>query len=98
MSGDQKKNDRLICVGKIISAHGIRGAVNLHSFTDNPADIFSYGPLCDKHGKGEFAGKIVNINADKLIATFTHIKTRNDAESARGLELFIPRNSLPSPA
>lgn len=97
MSGDQKTSDRLICVGKIISAHGIRGAVNLQSFTENPADVFSYGPLCDKNGNGAFTGKIININSDKLIATFTHIKTRNDAESARGLELFINRSSLPEP-
>ena len=40
-----------ILVGEIGRPHGVRGLVKLRSFTADPADIASYGPLTDAAGE-----------------------------------------------
>ena len=86
-----------ILIGKITSAHGIKGAVNIVSFTSNPQDIANYKPIFDKNGK-EFQIKIISAakgkNRDIFITEIANIKTRNEAELIRNTELFINRNQL----
>ena len=33
----------LVCLGIIAGAHGVKGGIRVRSFTDDPADIGSYG-------------------------------------------------------
>ena len=40
--------EKRVCLGKIVAAHGLRGEVKVHSYTDNPADIDKYGLVEDK--------------------------------------------------
>lgn len=89
-------NDRkLICVGIITSAHGIKGAVKIKSFTEDPADIANYSPLLSADGNTKYDIKILSENSEMLIAEVKDVKTRNDAEILGGTELFIYRDMLP---
>ena len=69
-----------ICVARIGTAHGVRGAVKLWTFTEDPLAVQSYGPLTTKDGARRF--EIANLRAakDHLVATFEGVATRNDAE------------------
>jgi len=91
MSNEKK----LICVGVITSAHGIKGAVKIKSFTEDPLDIADYSPLYGIDGKSEYKIKILSENGDVLIAEISGIKTRNDAEKLGKTELYISRDMLP---
>lgn len=86
---------RLVCLGKILGAHGVRGSVRIKSFTANPRDIASYGPLCSMDGKQSFHIIIRGVSRGAVLADITDITDRTQAEQLTGRELFIERNSLP---
>jgi 16S rRNA processing protein RimM len=86
---------RLLCIGKIIGAHGIRGEVKIHSFTENPEMLAHYTPITDKAGKRQFKIKVRSIKESVLIASLEGVKDRNEAELLRQTELYIPRDILP---
>lgn len=93
----QKKND-LILLGHISTAQGIRGEVVVKSYTDDPADIASYGPLTDKTGAMVYELSVVRVDKKGVIARVKGIADRTAAETLRGTELYIPRDRLPEPA
>jgi 16S rRNA processing protein RimM len=85
-----------ICVARIGAAHGVRGAVKLWTFTEDPMAVMRYGPLATKDGARKF--EVANAREAKghLVATLKGVATREDAERLNGVELYIPRNKLPA--
>ena len=84
-----------VCVARIGAAHGVRGAVKLWTFTEDPLAVQSYGPLMTKDGARQFEIADTREAKDHLVATFKGIATRNDAEKLNGIELYVPREKLP---
>src|SRR3954452_10046310 len=87
--------DKRVCVGVVTGAHGVRGAVRLKSFTAEPENIASYGPLEDESGTRRFALRVVGSAKGVLIAAISGIDDRDRAEALRGLRLYLPRSALP---
>jgi 16S rRNA processing protein RimM len=85
-----------ICVARIGAAHGVRGAVKLWTFTEDPLAVKRYGPLLTKDGARQFEVTHVREAKDHLVATLKGIATRDEAERLNGIELFIPREKLPA--
>ena len=85
-----------ICVARIGAAHGVRGAVKLWTFTEDPLAVRSYGPLMTKDGTRQFEIADAREAKDHLVATFKGVATRNDAEKLNGIELYIAREKLPA--
>ena len=85
-----------ICVARIGAAHGVRGAVKLWTFTEDPMAVLQYGPLATKDGSRKF--EVANAREAKghLVATLKGVATREDAERLNGIELYIPREKLPA--
>ena len=84
-----------ICVARIGAAHGVRGAVKLWTFTEDPLAVKHYGPLMTKDGARLFEVTHVREAKDHLVATLKGIATREDAERLNGIELYIAREKLP---
>jgi 16S rRNA processing protein RimM len=84
-----------ICVARIGAAHGVRGAVKLWTFTEDPFAVKEYGPLTTKDGARQFEVTHVREAKDHLVATLKGIATREDAERLNGIELYIAREKLP---
>ncbi|MCK1637174.1 ribosome maturation factor RimM [Bradyrhizobium sp. 157] len=84
-----------ICVARIGAAHGVRGAVKLWTFTEDPLAVKQYGPLMTKDGARQFEVTHVREAKDHLVATLKGIATREDAERLNGLELYVARDKLP---
>jgi 16S rRNA processing protein RimM len=84
-----------ICVARIGAAHGVRGAVKLWTFTEDPLAVKHYGPLTTKDGARQFEVTHVREAKDHLVATFNGIATRADAERLNGIELYVARDKLP---
>jgi len=87
--------ERLILLGEIGSAHGIRGEVNIRTFTEDPADIAAYGPLSDKTGKRMFSIAGLRVTAKAVIARLQGVDDRTAAEKLRNTGLYVKRNQLP---
>ena len=84
-----------ICVARIGAAHGVRGAVKLWAFTEDPLAVMRYGPLMTKDGTRQFEVTHAREAKDHLVATLKGIATREDAERLNGIELYIAREKLP---
>lgn len=87
---------RKICLGAIAGPHGVRGDVNLRSFTAAPEDIAAYGPLTDEAGARSFAFKVVRVaRPGVVVARAPEIRSREAAEALAGVRLFVDRAALP---
>ena len=84
-----------ICVARIGAAHGVRGAVKLWTFTEDPFAVKEYGPLTTRDGARQFEVTHVREAKDHLVATFKGVASREDAERLNGIELYIAREKLP---
>jgi 16S rRNA processing protein RimM len=85
-----------ICVARIGAAHGVRGAVKLWAFTEDPLAVTRYGPLMTKDGARKIEVTHAREAKDHLVATLKGIATREDAERLNGVELYIAREKLPA--
>ena len=86
----------LVCVARIGAAHGVRGAVKLWTFTEDPFAVKRYGPLLSKDGKRQFEVATAREARDHLVATFKGVTTRDEAERLNGIELYVVRAKLPA--
>jgi len=84
-----------VCVARIGAAHGVRGAVRLWTFTEDPLAVKDYGPLMTKDGTRQFEVTHAREAKDHLVVTLKGVATRDDAERLNGLELYVPRDRLP---
>jgi len=89
------KPDRVL-LGEIGAAQGLKGEVRLRSFTAEPADIGSYGPLEDETGARTIDVQSVRVTPKALIARIKGVATREQAEALNGTKLYLPRARLPA--
>jgi 16S rRNA processing protein RimM len=82
---------RLAVIG---AAHGIKGAVKVKTFTEDPLAIGRYGPLSDSAGR-RFEVAEARPQGSGVVATFKGIADRNAAEALTGTALFVDRSALP---
>src|SRR3954470_2875614 len=86
----------LICVARIGAPHGVRGAVKLWTFTEDPLAVKRYGPLATKDGARSFEVSEVREAKGHLVATLKGVVTREQAERLNGVELYVAREKLPA--
>jgi len=86
-----------VCLGQILGAHGLAGEVQLRTFTGNPDDIASYGPLLDESGARSF--EILKLRPAKKgpVVRIKGVDDREAAEALKGVELYVERERLPEP-
>jgi 16S rRNA processing protein RimM len=85
-----------ICVARIGAAHGVRGAVKLWTFTEDPLAVQAYGPLVTKDGTRQFEVATAREANGHLVATLKGVATREEAERLNGIELYVARDQLPA--
>ena len=84
-----------ICIARIGAAHGVRGAVRLWTFTEDPLAVKAYGPLLTKDGARQFELTSAREAKGHLVATLKGVSTREEAERLNGIELYVAREKLP---
>jgi 16S rRNA processing protein RimM len=84
-----------ICVARIGAAHGVRGAVKLWTFTEDPLAVKAYGPFLTKDGARQFEVTSAREAKGHLVATLKGVATREEAERLNGIELYVAREKLP---
>jgi 16S rRNA processing protein RimM len=84
-----------ICVARIGAAHGVRGAVKLWTFTEDPLAVRHYGPLTTRDGARQFEVTSAREARGHLVATLAGVTKREQAERLNGVELYVAREKLP---
>ena len=101
MSSSETANQgRLILLGRVLGALGLKGDVKIESFTDPRHAIFRYQPWVLRDARGverECEGAKGRETPKGVVATLPGIDDRDAAEAARGLDVFVPREALPPP-
>ena len=80
----QTPADGLVCLGIVTGTHGVRGAVRVKTFTDDPLGLGNFGALRDASGKRRYV--VRDIQPDKTGARLMleHITTREQAAAEGG--------------
>ena len=96
--GSVGQSERLVCVGVIVGAHGVRGLVRVRAYTEVPEAVAAYGPLVTENGERMLQLTVSGRGPKGLVlATVTGIDDRNGAEKLKGERLYVPRGRLPAP-
>ena len=94
-------SQQLVVVGKISSAYGIKGWVNIYSYTDPVTNILQYQPwYLSREGKDGWEPVRIITGRQQgkhVVAQFEGCQDRNKAELYRGLEIAIDRSQFPEP-
>lgn len=97
MSAREACNRRIVTLGHIAGAHGVRGWVRIHSETEPREAIFGYQPWM----LGESLEKVRLIQGKKsgnrLIALLENSESREAAEALLGQPIAVYRDQLPKP-
>lgn len=92
------RNNRRICLGAFAGAHGVKGAVQIKSFTKTPEDIGAYGPVETEDSGRIFTLTVIRtLKAGLVLATAPEVASREDAQALKGTRIYVDRNSLPDP-
>ena len=86
--------DRVL-LGVVAAPHGIRGAVRIKSFTEDPMSLGAYGPLSDESGRKEYRVEPLSAARGAVLARIEGVVDRTAAEALRGLRLYVERSALP---
>jgi len=73
----------------------VQGALRIKSFTEIPEDICGYGPVEDESGRRRVDLNLLGTAKGVVIARIPGVEDRNQAETLRGLLLYLPRSALP---
>lgn len=89
--------ERLILVGRVAGAFGVKGELRITSYTGDPMALVRYRVLLREDG-----GKALTLTGGRpvkggLVARADEVPTREAAEALRGLRLHVPREALPAP-
>lgn len=88
-----------VFIGRIATAHGVRGLVKLHLAGDDPSSFEKYGPLHTAERGGDSLTLTLKGRAGgQIMAAVEGISDRTAAEALRGTELWADRDRLPPPA
>jgi len=86
--------EKLVKVGVIIGAHGIRGEVKIRALLAE-IELLEKAPLLNNNGNELFSVKITGELKDSVIAKISNITDRNSAELLKNTELFASSSILP---
>ncbi|SDH89616.1 ribosome maturation factor RimM [Alloyangia pacifica] len=87
--------DEMICVGVLGGAFGVNGEVRLKSYTADPEAIADYAPLTSEDGSRSFDIQITRPLKGGFAARLSNVRTKEEADALKGLQLFAPRDRLP---
>jgi len=87
-----------ICLAVVGAPKGVKGAVRLTCFTEEPDNVVAYGPLSAGPGGPELELRIVErLKGNQVVVQIASINDRDAAQALTGTRLYIRRADLPEP-
>ena len=94
---DRPSSEKLVVLGMIAGAHGVRGDVRVKSFTEDPDALFTYGPLLSERGEPLLEATKARPVKDHYIVTPESPRSKEEWDALKGTRLHIPHSALPAP-
>lgn len=96
------EHTKKILVGKIVAPQGIRGDVRIQTYSEKPTDFQKFKVHPSARGaaatwdENDFRFIRALPNSTVIIAHINGFDDRNAAETLRGVEIYIDRDTLPA--
>jgi 16S rRNA processing protein RimM len=88
---------RLILVGRVAGAFGVRGEVRIAPFGDDPMALVRYRHLLDREGRPALEVLSGRPHKEALVVRAEGIASKETADALRGLDLYAPRDAFAAP-
>lgn len=86
-----------VCIGAVAGAFGVRGELRLKSFTAEPSDVATYGPVETEDGSQSHTITLTGqATKGAVIARLSGVTTKEQADALRGARLYVHRDRLPA--
>lgn len=91
-------SDSFVIVGRLGTAHGIKGWLKVTSFTEPRENLFDYSPWYIKRN-GDW--QVIDVEAARaqgkgLVVQLKGVGDRNEALALRGTDIAVSRDQLPA--
>ena len=83
-----------IVIGKIVAPHGVRGDIRILPLTDKPEQFLDLDYLLLPDGR-KLTVKAARFHKRMVLVTTAEIKSMNESELLRGMEVSINAEDLP---
>jgi 16S rRNA processing protein RimM len=90
--------EELVVMGKVLVPYGVNGWVKVYSFTEKLESFLTYKKLFlskDKENWLEIKAKEVKLHGKTIIAKFSEIANRTQAENYKDYLIGVPKDYLP---
>jgi len=94
--GSDVSEERPVVMAELGAPHGVRGALRITVFAEDPFDLRRYNPFQTADGRLLKLRSVKSVGKG-LVAEFEGIDDRDAAAPLRGARLTVPRNRLPRP-
>ena len=88
---------RLILVGRVAGAFGVKGEVRLSAYTADPMALKTYRDLLREDGSPGLTVLAARPVKDGVICRVAELDSKEAADALRGTRLYVPRDRLPEP-
>ena len=88
---------RLVLVGRVAGAFGVRGEVRLSTYTEDPLALLRYRDLKREDGSPVLTLTQARAAKDGVVARAVQVSTKEEADALKGVRLYVPREVLPPP-
>jgi 16S rRNA processing protein RimM len=88
---------KLVLVGRVAGAFGVKGEVRVTAYTGRPEALLAYRELVQKDGSPGLTLLSGRAQKGDLVARAKQVATKEEADALRGLLLHVPREALPEP-
>jgi len=87
---------RLILVGRVAGAFGVRGEVRISAYTEDAMAVARYRDLKREDGTPALTVTAARPAKGGIVARVEEVATKEAADALRGLRLYVPREALPA--
>tara|TARA_B100001093_G_scaffold403763_1_gene391838 strand:- start:249 stop:773 length:525 start_codon:yes stop_codon:yes gene_type:complete len=86
-----------VLVGEIIGSHGLKGWVQVFSYTRPSKKILTYSPwqLVDESGTEKFLISSSRFVGKKILVLFEEFVSRNQADELKARKVFVNKSQMP---
>jgi 16S rRNA processing protein RimM len=88
------KQERLICVGKLLRPHGVQGKIKVQSLTVHGPEFFQWSFFFLDNGQSLVLEHATPMGSHVFLVNIKGFSTRESLEPLKGQKLFVPRSLL----
>jgi len=94
MQGPDRLPDGRLRIARIVGVHGVKGAVRLKLFLDDPDSLYGFGPVTDAAG-AEYEIDLGHPQKGHWVSRIEGVEDRDRAAALQGTDLYVEEAARP---